>query len=173
VGRFASDGASSACTSCGPGRYSPGADRTACEPCPAGRFSSAAESGDCASCDPGLVQPADGQAACVDPTLDVVRCWKVTDKSAVRFAPVDPAVIDDEFDNTSANAVVKPAMVCVPSEYEGDPVNDPAMAQCCYKLKGPKTSAPRPRLTISDDFGTFDWEVVKSQFVCTPCSRVP
>ncbi len=100
--------------------------------------------------------------------LDHFQCWQVKDLKNPKFEKRG-VTLNDQF--AAGDVEVKTlSLICAPADKDGSGINDPDTHQCCYKIKGPKFTAP-PRVRVTDQFGNHVAEVKKAKFLCQPCSK--
>jgi hypothetical protein len=108
------------------------------------------------------------QRYCESRQHDHYKCYKVKDRKMPPFQR-DQVDLVDQFVSEQL-LTIKPFLLCTPVNKNGEGINDPAMHQCCYKLKAPRLSSV-PRVEIASQFQTSTLDVIKAQLLCAPCTK--
>jgi phospholipase C len=99
--------------------------------------------------------------------LDNFKCYKATDLKDPKFAATTVALADQFAVNDGDFEVKKPSLLCVPVDVNGSGTANPDELLTCYKSKGPKLDkSDRPRVEITNQFGTAQLEILKPANVC-------
>jgi hypothetical protein len=139
--------------------------------CPADGFAA-----DGTSCDDGIAATSGDQCTaggCAGTSLagnlDAFKCYTARDLKNPKFAKTLVATLDDQFQNEIGAEFRKPYLHCNPADVQGGIFN-PDDHLVCYKVK-PAKLAPRPRMEVSNIFGTVQLEANKSTLVCVPSAK--
>ena len=99
--------------------------------------------------------------------LDNFKCYKAKDLKDPKFAATTVALADQFAVNDGDFEVKKPSLLCVPVDVNGSGTANPDELLTCYKSKGPKLDKnDRPRVEITNQFGTAQLEILKPASVC-------
>ena len=102
--------------------------------------------------------------------LDAFKCYKAKDLKNPKFAKTTVSQLTDQF-GTELNAEVrKPFLQCNPTDVESAGIFNSDDHLVCYKVRSQKF-AVRPRIEVTNIFGTLQLEAKKSQFLCVPSSK--
>ena len=96
-----------------------------------------------------LCVPAEKDGIPSDLNGDRMKCYRVSSRD---FVPLN-VNLEDQFE-TKDTTVLKPILLCNPTEVNGDPINDPVCHQVCYRiddLPGQPDFVPVP-VTVEDEF---------------------
>ncbi len=140
--------------------------------CPADGFEP-----DGTSCDDGSASTVADQctAGVCDGTplsgnLDAFKCYKARDLKNPKFVKTTIVSLDDQFQNETNAQVKRPFLHCNPTDVNGGGIFNAADHLVCYKAK-PEKFAVRPRVEVSNIFGTIQLEAKKSFLMCFPSSK--
>ncbi len=129
------------------------------------------------SCDDGIVSTILDQctAGMCDGTalagnLDAFKCYRAKDLKSPKFTKTTIASLEDQFGMETGVEVKKPFLHCNPTDVEGGGIFNATDHLVCYKVKS-QSFAVRPRIEVTNVFGTLHLEAKKSQFLCVPSSK--
>jgi|GEM_PF-3426340 len=101
--------------------------------------------------------------------LDAFKCYKSRDLKNPKFLKTNVASLDDEFQNETNALIKKPFLDCNPADVDGAGIFNAADHLVCYKVQSQNLS-PRPKIEVTNVFGTVQLEARKSYVVCFPSS---
>jgi hypothetical protein len=99
---------------------------------------------------------------------DHYKCYKAKDHDTPRFRRLNVDLVDQFV--SEPVTVLAPFLLCTPVDKSGEGINDPAVHQCCYKVKAPRLS-PRPTVEVASQFQPSTLDVVVPKLLCTPCTK--
>ena len=102
--------------------------------------------------------------------LDAFKCYKAKDLKNPKFIKTTIGQLDDQWQSISNTLVRRPFLHCNPTDVEGGGIFNAAGHLVCYKVR-PDRFAVRPRIEITDAFGTIQLEAKKSFLICEPSSK--
>ncbi len=102
--------------------------------------------------------------------LDAFKCYKAKDLKNPKFVKTLVNSLSDQFGSETAVVVKKPFLHCNPTDVEGAGIFNAADHLVCYKVDTQKF-AVRPRVEVTNVFGTLQLEVKKSQLLCYPSAK--
>ena len=122
-----------------------------------------------------LCVPASKNGVPIAPPIgDRMKCYRVNQKvGEPNFVPINVSLEDQfEFKETT---VLKPILLCNPTELDGDPITSPTCHQVCYKIDdvvGQPDFTPVP-VTVEDEFSNlsvdpFRGECRQVSLLCVP-----
>ncbi len=102
--------------------------------------------------------------------LDAFKCYLSRDLKNPRFTKIKVATMNDQFQNEVGAEFKKPFLHCNPTDVDGGGIFNADDHLVCYKVK-PSRLAVRPRMEVSNTFGTIQLEASKSALICLPSSK--
>jgi hypothetical protein len=100
-----------------------------------------------------LCTPAEKNGIVSDLNGDRMKCYRIRQKDGPRdFVPIT-VKLKDQFE-TKQTVVIKPELLCNPTELDGDPITSPTCHLVCYRIKdveGQPEFVPVP-VTVRDEF---------------------
>ncbi len=102
--------------------------------------------------------------------LDAFKCYKAKDLKNPKFLKTTIGQLDDQFQNITNTLVKRPFLHCNPTEIESGGLFNPTDHLVCYKVK-PNKFLVRPRVEVTNVFGTIQLEAKKSFLICLPSSK--
>ncbi len=105
--------------------------------------------------------------------MDHFQCYTAkTPKGEIKFAPIDVNLVD-QFGETN-KALLKPVMLCVPVDKNGEGIQDPVSHLTCYKSEVFDEDAAEFEpldVAVNDQFGELILTVEDPKFVCVPSTK--
>jgi hypothetical protein len=104
--------------------------------------------------------------------IDHFKCYQAKDLKNPKFVATTVA-LSDQFGVNDGNFDVKiPSLFCNPADKNAEGILNPADHLACYKVKGPKLSKnDRPKVVVTNQFGTLEVEVQKPFLLCVPSTK--
>jgi len=102
--------------------------------------------------------------------LDAFKCYVARDVKNPPFIQTLIPTLDDQFQSEISAQIKKPYLHCNPTDVNGSGIFNANDHLVCYKVK-PAKLAVRPRIEVSNVFGTLQLEASKSTMVCVPSSK--
>jgi hypothetical protein len=104
------------------------------------------------------------------PDLDHYKSYQGKDLKNPKFVKLTGIDTDDQLVTDELVDVKKLKFVCSPVDKNGEGINAPGSHLACYQLKAPKF-AVRPKLEVSSQFQTSQFEVKKGKLLCLPATK--
>jgi hypothetical protein len=104
------------------------------------------------------------------PDLDHYKCYQGKDLKNPKFVKQIGVDTDDQLADELVD-VKKLKFVCSPVDKNGEGINAPGAHLACYQLKAPKFAA-RPKVEVSTQFQTSQFEVKKGKLLCLPATKI-
>jgi len=131
-------------------------DGTSCEDGNACTTGEACTNGTCAG----------GSGTC---PLDHYKCYQGKDLKNPKFTKTT-ATTTDQISTGEAVELQKVKFVCTPVNKNGEGISDPSAHLTCYQIKA-NTLSPRPKLQVSTQFQSSQFQAKKGKLLCVPSSK--
>jgi hypothetical protein len=112
----------------------------------------------------------DSQCECADPVLEHFNCYEAVDLKNPQFVAETGISVVDDFGSSTATAT-KPAFFCAAAGLNGADAVDPSASLCCY-TRNALTLPAAKKVQTSDDFGTLQVQVKKTDLLCQSCAAI-
>jgi hypothetical protein len=109
-----------------------------------------------------------GQRYCRARPIDHYKCYKTKDRKTPKFLKREVSLVDQFVSETAT--VIKPFLLCTPVDKNNEGINDPALHQCCYKVKATSLQ-PAPDVVVASQFQRSRLSVVRGNLLCAPCTK--
>lgn len=104
--------------------------------------------------------------------LDHFKCYSAKDLKDPKFSSVSVTLTDQFGVNDGSFEAIKPLQLCVPADKNTEGIEHPDDLLTCYKIKGPKLDkSERPRVELTDQFGTLQLEALRPYSLCVPTKK--
>jgi hypothetical protein len=121
-----------------------------------------------------LCTPAEKDGIASDLNGDRMKCYRVVQKVGFRDFEERVVTLEDQFETKETN-VLKPVLLCNPTELDGDPITSPTCHQVCYRIDdvpGQEEFTPVP-VTVEDEFYDFSVDPFRGEcrqvsLLCVP-----